>query len=219
MLGPLNQPSVSIPVLGALVRRRRGAPQPRLLFVAQIFTRRSRRCDDQQRDRRERGRRPDNVIVVGANLDSVARGRALSTTSPASRRRSRSYGASTPSRTSTRRVAGLTNRRSGSPFGAPRFGLRGSRYYLSHLDQEKRDRSVSSEFDMIASSNLVYSSRTATARRSAGQGLVARGEQVYLDFFESRGPPTVPRARRRSDGRRSTSSASLRRPLDQLRTS
>ena len=198
VLGTLNQPSVSIPVLGLSFGVAQELHSPDSHVVAHIFTSTISQVRTTSNVIAETpGGDPDHVIVVGAHLDSVPEGpgvvdngSGIATVLEIARRLN---SVANIHKTGGR---GLTNKVRFAFWGAEEFGLRGSRFYLSQLTQAERDQiDLNLNFDMIASSNFVYFVQDGDGSTfgTAGPGRSGEAEHVYLDFFESRGLPTVPR--------------------------
>lgn len=128
--------------------------------------------------------RTDNVVMLGAHLDSVAAGPGINDNGSGS--------------------AGLleiANRLGGSPkvnnavrfawWGAEELGLLGSEYYVSQLSYEQRlDISMYLNFDMIGSPNAGYFVYDGDNSDGTGAGPGPYGskqiEQTFVDFFADR---------------------------------
>ena len=93
---------------------------------------------------------PDNVVVVGAHLDSVPRGPGINDNGSGSAsilEVAETYAAQERTPTSKLRFAW---------WGAEEFGLLGSNHYVANLSQAERDRiALNLNFDMVGSPNYV----------------------------------------------------------------
>jgi Zn-dependent M28 family amino/carboxypeptidase len=134
----------------------------------------------------------DNVVVVGAHLDSVSRGPGINDngSGSAANLETAEQMAKVKPRNKVRFIW----------FSAEELGLVGSRFYVNSLTpQERGNIALMLNFDMIGSPNFVrfvYDGDTSDTTPPAGgapQGS-AQIEQVYLDYFASQGLATEPTA-------------------------
>ena len=133
---------------------------------------------------------PDNVVVVGAHLDSVGVGPGINDNGSGSAviLEIAEEMAKVKPRNQVRFVW----------FGAEESGLLGSEAYVDSLSQAERDRIAAMlNFDMVGSPNFVrfvYDgdlSDTEPPEGGAPEGS-AQIEQLFLDYFASQGLPTEP---------------------------
>jgi len=133
---------------------------------------------------------PDNVIVVGAHLDSVGTGPGIN---------DNGSGSSTILEIAEqlRRVR-PRNKVRFIWFGAEESGLLGSEHYVANLPEEERARIAAMlNFDMVGSPNFVrfvYDGDLSDSEPPPGGAPAgsAEIEQLFLDYFESQGLPTEP---------------------------
>jgi hypothetical protein len=133
---------------------------------------------------------PDNVIVVGAHLDSVGVGPGINDNGSGS--------AGILEIAEQMRKVKPRNKVRFIWFGAEEHGLLGSEAYVASLPEDERDKIAAMlNFDMIGSPNFVrfvYDgdlSDTEPPEGGAPAGS-AEIEQIFLDYFESQGLPTEP---------------------------
>jgi Zn-dependent M28 family amino/carboxypeptidase len=125
---------------------------------------------------------PDNVVMVGAHLDSVDAGPGI-----------HDNGSGSAALLHTAEMMSkvkVENKVRFAWWGAEEFGLVGSNYYVNNLSQEERDQiALYLNFDMIASPNyvrFVYDG-DGSAFGLAGPMGSAQIEELYEDFYASRG--------------------------------
>ena len=137
---------------------------------------------------------PNNVIVVGAHLDSVARGPGIN---------DNGSGSATileVAETLAAQGRDVRNKLRFIWFSAEEEGLLGSRYYVSQLSTADRAKiRLNLNFDMIGSPNFVrfiydgdnsaFPVGPGAAAGPAGSGEI---ERVFRDYFDSQGLPTEP---------------------------
>ncbi|MFG2091628.1 MULTISPECIES: M20/M25/M40 family metallo-hydrolase [unclassified Spirillospora] len=137
----------------------------------------------------ERGR-ADNVVLLGAHLDSVPDGPGIN---------DNGTGAAAliaiAAKIKELGKGGLRNRVRFAWWGAEEEGLRGSAHYVESLSDEKRDAiALNLNFDMLGSRNGtrgVYDgdhSTGAGTRAPAGSGAI---EKMFRDYFKGRKLPTT----------------------------
>jgi len=133
---------------------------------------------------------PDNVIVVGAHLDSVGTGPGINDNGSGS--------ATTLEIAEAMRRFDPRNKVRFVWFGAEESGLLGSTHYVASLPEEERAKIAAMlNFDMVGSPNFarfVYDgdlSDTEPPEGGAPEGS-AQIEQLFLDYFESQGLVTEP---------------------------
>jgi Peptidase family M28/PA domain len=139
-----------------------------------------------------RGGDPDNVIVVGAHLDSVGVGPGINDNGSGS----------AGILEIARQLRGVypRNKIRFIWFGAEESGLLGSEEYVASLSPEERDRIAAMlNFDMIGSPNFVrfvYDGNTDETPPPAGGAPAGSDEieQLFLDYFADRGLETEPTA-------------------------
>jgi Zn-dependent M28 family amino/carboxypeptidase len=139
-----------------------------------------------------KGGDPDNVIVVGAHLDSVGPGPGIN---------DNGSGSSTILEIAEQlRKFAPRNKVRFIWFGAEESGLLGSEHYVASLPPEERARIAAMlNFDMVGSPNFVrfvYDGDLSDSTPPPGgapEGS-AQIEQLFLDFFDSQGLPTEPTA-------------------------
>ena len=140
------------------------------------------------------GGRDDNVVVVGAHLDSVIAGPGLNDNGSGSSAilEVAIQMAKVKPRNTVRFIW----------FGAEELGLLGSEYYVSQLSEEEiADIAVMLNFDMVGSPNFVrfvydgdnsaFPVGPGAAAGPAGSGYV---EELFTDYFASRGLASEPTA-------------------------
>jgi Zn-dependent M28 family amino/carboxypeptidase len=136
---------------------------------------------------------PNSVIVVGAHLDSVARGPGIN---------DNGSGSATIleiAEVLAIRDRGVRNKVRFAWWGAEEHGLLGATFYVNSLSQAERDKiDLNLNFDMIGSPNyvrFVYDGNNSTfGPPNAQVGPPGSGaiEQVFLDYFASQGLPVEP---------------------------
>ena len=128
---------------------------------------------------------PNNVVVVGAHLDSVPRGPGINDNG------SGSAGILEIAETIAARDLTPRNKIRFALFGAEEFGLLGSRHYVGQLSPAEKDAiALNLNFDMIGSPNYVrfvydgdnskYPVGTGSADGPQGSGEI---ERVFHDYF------------------------------------
>ena len=136
--------------------------------------------------------RDDNVIVVGAHLDSVEDGPGIN-----------DNGSGSGTILEIAEALQKTKPRNAVRFiwfSAEESGLLGSAYYVSQLsDAEKADVAGMLNFDMLASPNFVrfvYDGDLSSFPGPVGGAPAASAviEEIFLDYFEAQGLPTEPTA-------------------------
>jgi hypothetical protein len=139
-----------------------------------------------------KGGDPDNVIVVGAHLDSVGTGPGINDNGSGS--------ATILEIAEQLRKFKLRNKVRFVWFGAEESGLLGSEHYVATLPEEERARVTAMlNFDMVGSPNFVrfvYDGDLSDSEPPEGgapEGS-AQIEQLFLDYFDSQGLPTEPTA-------------------------
>ena len=138
--------------------------------------------------------RDDNVVVVGAHLDSVVAGPGVN---------DNGSGSSTILEVA-RQMASVKPRNTVRFiwFGAEELGLLGSTHYVSQLDEaEVADIALNLNFDMVGSPNFVrfvydgdnsaFPVGTGSSEGPPGSGYI---EKVFVDYFSSQGLATEPTA-------------------------
>lgn len=139
------------------------------------------------------GGNPNNVVVVGAHLDSVSRGPGINDNASGS--------------ATILEVAKVFARQERDPRNKLRFiwysaeesGLLGSQYYVSNLSQAERDKiELNLNFDMIGSPNFVRfvydGDNSAFGPPTAQPGPEGSGEieRVFREYFASQGLAVEP---------------------------
>ncbi|WP_243718807.1 M20/M25/M40 family metallo-hydrolase [Actinomadura sp. KC06] len=137
--------------------------------------------------------RSDNVVLLGAHLDSVPEGAGIN---------DNATGAAAllaiAAKIEHLGKDGLRNRVRFAWWGAEEEGLRGSRHYVKSLSRANREKiAVALNFDMLGSRNGTrgvydgdHSTRAGT-RAPAGSGAI---EKMFRDYFKSRRLPTTEHA-------------------------
>ena len=135
---------------------------------------------------------PDNVIVVGAHLDSVGVGPGINDNGSGS--------ATILEIAEQLRKVKPRNKIRFIWFGAEEHGLLGSEAYVDSLPQSERDKIAAMlNFDMIGSPNFVrfvYDGDLSDSEPPEGGAPPgsAEIEELFLDYFESQGLETEPTA-------------------------
>ncbi len=135
---------------------------------------------------------PNNVIVVGAHLDSVGVGPGINDNGSGS--------AGILEIAEQLRKVKPRNKIRFVWFGAEEHGLLGSEAYVDSLPQSERDKIAAMlNFDMIGSPNFVrfvYDGDLSDSEPPEGGAPPASAEieQLFLDYFESQGLETEPTA-------------------------
>ena len=135
---------------------------------------------------------PDNVIVVGAHLDSVGVGPGINDNGSGS--------ATILEIAEQLRKVKPRNKIRFIWFGAEEHGLLGSEAYVDSLPQAERDKIAAMlNFDMVGSPNFVrfvYDGDLSDSEPPAGGAPPASAEieELFLDYFESQGLETEPTA-------------------------
>lgn len=136
--------------------------------------------------------RDDNVVVVGAHLDSVSRGPGINDNGSGS--------AAILEVAEEIDEVETRNRVRFIWFGAEEEGLIGSNFYVNSLTPEQRSNiALMLNFDMVGSPNFVrfvYDGDTSDTPPPAGGAPAGSDviEQVFLDYFASQGLATEPTA-------------------------
>jgi hypothetical protein len=135
---------------------------------------------------------PDNVIVVGAHLDSVGPGPGINDNGSGS--------ATILEIAEQIRKVKPRNKVRFIWFGAEEHGLLGSEAYVDSLPQSERDKIAAMlNFDMVGSPNFVrfvYDGDLSDSEPPEGGAPPASAEieDIFLDYFESQGLATEPTA-------------------------
>ena len=135
---------------------------------------------------------PDNVIVVGAHLDSVGVGPGINDNGSGS--------ATILEIAEQMRKVKPRNKVRFIWFGAEEHGLLGSEAYVDSLPQSERDKIAAMlNFDMVGSPNFVrfvYDGDLSDSEPPEGGAPPASAEieELFLDYFESQGLATEPTA-------------------------
>lgn len=134
--------------------------------------------------------RADNVVVMGAHLDSVTTGPGINDNG------SGTATLLTIAEQINKLGAGIKNKVRFAFWGAEEEGLLGSTYYVTHLtDAQKATIALNLNYDMLGSPNGrrgVYDgddSSGAGTNPPAGSGAI---EKVFLDYYAGRGLQTSP---------------------------
>jgi Zn-dependent M28 family amino/carboxypeptidase len=134
--------------------------------------------------------RADNVVVMGAHLDSVTTGPGINDNG------SGTAALLTIAAQIDKLGAGLKNKVRFAFWGAEEEGLLGSTYYVTHLTAaQKATIALNLNYDMLGSPNGrrgVYDgddSEGSGTNPPAGSGAI---EKVFLDYYAGRGLPTSP---------------------------
>ena len=194
VLGTLGGPVVTIPVVGAsFATGEEFNATPGLVLHVATETISENRTTWNVIAETDRGA-DDNVVVVGAHLDSVFAGPGIN---------DNGSGSSTTLEVAVQ-MAKVKPRNTVRFiwFGAEELGLLGSTYYVSQLDDAQiADIALNLNFDMVGSPNFVrfvYDGDNSAfpVGPTASEGPPGSGyiEQVFVDFFSSRGLATEPTA-------------------------
>jgi Zn-dependent M28 family amino/carboxypeptidase len=130
---------------------------------------------------------PDNVVMVGAHLDSVNAGPGINDNGSGS--------AAILEVAKQMAKVRPFNKVRFALWGAEESGLVGSLYYVANLSQDELDKiALYLNFDMIGSPNFVRyvydgDSSDTSGANPPGSGTI---EQLFLDYFASLGLPTEP---------------------------
>ncbi len=134
------------------------------------------------------GRDRDNVVMVGAHLDSVAAGPGIN-----------DNGSGSAAILETAIQMAKVKPRNTVRFAwwsAEESGLIGSARYLQHLSAAERDRiALYLNFDMVGSPNFVrfvYDGDNSTGTGTAGPAGSESIEKLFVDYFNSVGLPSEP---------------------------
>jgi Zn-dependent M28 family amino/carboxypeptidase len=134
--------------------------------------------------------RDDNVVVVGAHLDSVREGAGVNDNGTGA-----AAVLAVAERISALGLAGLRNKVRFAWWGAEEEGLLGSAHYVRTLDEAGRARiALNLNFDMLGSVNGIRGvydgdgSLGSGAAPPAGSGAI---EKIFKDYYAGRGLPTV----------------------------
>ncbi len=134
------------------------------------------------------GGNPDNVVMVGAHLDSVNAGPGIQDNGSGS-------GAVLELAQQMAKVK-VANKVRFALWGAEESGLVGSRYYVANLSQAERARiALYLNFDMIASPNFVrfvYDGDDSVGDGNVGPAGSAVIERLFTDYFAGRGLASDP---------------------------
>jgi Zn-dependent M28 family amino/carboxypeptidase len=190
--GTLGGPVVSIPVVGTTFAV--GEELAELTEAGEVTVRLRTETASETRTSENvlaetRVGRPNRVVVVGAHLDSVLEGPGIN-----------DNGSGTAVILEiARQMANLPvrNKVRFAFWGAEENGLLGSEYYVAQLSERERRRiSVNLNFDMLGSPNFVRFVYDGNGDETplAGPDGSALVEQVFLDYFASRGLATEPTA-------------------------
>jgi Zn-dependent M28 family amino/carboxypeptidase len=140
-----------------------------------------------------RTKNPDQVVVVGAHLDSVAEGPGINDNGTGT--------AGTLEIAKQLAKTGLTKKAQRPVrfafWGAEEKGLLGSEHYVESLTDAQRSRIYANlNFDMIGSPNFVrfVYDGDGSEDGNAGPAGSAEIEQVFLDYFEAKGLASAPTA-------------------------
>lgn len=194
IVGTLGSPVVAIPVVGASFATgdEFNATPGLVLHVAASTVSENRTTWNVIAE--TDGGRDDNVVVVGAHLDSVVEGPGIN---------DNGSGSSTILEVA-RQMAKVKPRNTVRFiwFGAEELGLLGSTYYVGQLDAAQVAAiALNLNFDMVGSPNFVrfvYDGDNSAfpVGPSAAEGPPGSGyiEKVFLDYFSSRGLATEPTA-------------------------
>jgi Zn-dependent M28 family amino/carboxypeptidase len=177
--GTLGEPSVSIPVVGA-------APE----LGAELAGATVRLATETLSETRTTvnvfaetpGGRDDNVVMVGAHLDSVYAGPGIHDNGSGS--------AALIEVAEKMRKVDVENKVRFAWWGAEEFGLLGSDHYVYTLSEEERDDiALYLNFDMIASPNYVrfIYDGDGSAFGLEGPAGSQQIEELYEDFYSARG--------------------------------
>jgi aminopeptidase Y len=133
-----------------------------------------------------RGGNPDNVVVVGAHLDSVNAGPGIQDNGSGS--------AAILETAEQMRKVNPRNKVRFALWGAEESGLVGSTYYVNNLSQEELDRiTLYLNFDMIGSPNHVFFVYDGDDSDLVGAGAGPAGsaeiEKTFERFYTQRGIP------------------------------
>ncbi|MFA9431672.1 M28 family metallopeptidase [Egicoccus sp. AB-alg2] len=178
--GTLGEPGLRIPVVGTswdVGQQLIGATSVQLKTdtIAEIRTTHNVLAETP-------GGRADNVVMVGAHLDSVIAGPGINDNGSGS--------AALIEVAQKLRKVDVENKVRFAWWGAEELGLIGSDYYVANLtDEERDDIALYLNFDMIASPNyvrFVYDG-DGSAFGLAGPEGSAQIEALYEDFYASRG--------------------------------
>ena len=136
------------------------------------------------------GGNPNDVIAVGAHLDSVGPGPGINDNGSGS--------AGILEIAEQMSGVSTSNRLRFLWFGAEESGLLGSTHYVEHLSASERDRiKAMLNFDMIGSPNFVrfvYDGDNSTGEGAVGPAGSDQIEDVFLDYFTSQGLASAPTA-------------------------
>lgn len=140
-----------------------------------------------------RTKNPDQVVVVGAHLDSVAAGPGINdngTGTAATLEIAKQFAKTGLDRKAQRPVRFAF-------WGAEEAGLLGSEHYVASLTDEQRARIYANlNFDMIGSPNFVrfVYDGDGSEDGNAGPAGSAEIEQIFLDYFDRKGLASAPTA-------------------------
>ncbi|MET0930157.1 MAG: M20/M25/M40 family metallo-hydrolase [Aeromicrobium sp.] len=192
--GTLGAP-ITIPVVG--ISYADGAALAAAPGTARVFT--STEVDLEREttnviaDLPRRTKNPDQVVVVGAHLDSVAAGPGINDNGTGT--------AGTLEIAKQLAKTGLTKKAQRPVrfafWGAEEKGLLGSEHYVASLtDEERADIYANLNFDMIGSPNFVrfVYDGDGSEDGNAGPAGSAEIEQVFLDYFADKGLASAPTA-------------------------
>jgi Zn-dependent M28 family amino/carboxypeptidase len=199
IVGTLTDPGATIPVLGTTFAVGQALYSADSSVRAHVFTATVSEVRTTTNVIAETpGGDSNKVVVVGGHLDSVPEspgivdnGSGSATVLEIARRMS-----DVVNIRKTGGRNGLRNKVRFAWWGAEEFGLKGSRYYVSQLSPAERAKiTININVDMIASSNgvLFVQDGDGSTFGVRGAGRSAEAEHVFLDYFASRGLPTVPR--------------------------
>jgi Zn-dependent M28 family amino/carboxypeptidase len=182
IVGTLAPSTASIPVVGASFADGAALAQPgstaqAQTFAPQLVTQRNVIAESRTGD-------PNNVVMLGAHLDSVQRGPGIN-----------DNGSGSAAVLETARQMALVQPRNKVRFafwGAEEAGLLGSNYYVNTLTEEQLGRiALYLNFDMIGSPNHVFFIYDGDDSDGVGAGPGPAGsaaiETTFANFYTSRG--------------------------------
>jgi Zn-dependent M28 family amino/carboxypeptidase len=194
IVGTLGAPTVNIPVVGlsfadgeAIVAQVRGGATVTL----HVFTSTESEIRQTFNVIAETAGDPNNVVVIGAHLDSVAAGPGIN-----------DNGSGSATILEVAEVFAEQGREARNKlrfmwYGAEEFNLLGSDFYVDGLSQAERDKiALMLNFDMVGSPNFVrfVYDGDGSATPTAGPPGSAAIEQVFLDYFSGVGLLNTPTA-------------------------
>lgn len=136
----------------------------------------------------DRGR-ANNVVMVGAHMDSVPAGPGINDNGSGT-------AAVLEMAQQMRYLKDVNNKVRFAFWGAEEFGLLGSSHYVEQLNQSQIDDiALYLNYDMLGSPNFVrfiYDGDNSSGTGSAGPPGSGAIEQIYKEYFDSRGLETAP---------------------------